>query len=228
MRAPTTRFKDEIPGCYRKVNSQMAQVIVNSERDDPVTKSKPTFSMAIVQDPKPTIKALRAPKVPVARTRSTRPSLSEQLASIGSKADAISRDIAGKYGIETGGKSVSFSTPSLKFTVGRLECKYPSPVAFDSEKCMYTFQHPFASKEIRMYMYFRDMRKVSVRNTTLSFKIMKHLEQFGDDYVISNPQHMVQIIFASRTDADRVRQHCKAKLKQCSNRCSSNFNRFEY
>ena len=68
--------------------------------------------------------------------KAKRPSLSEQLASIGAQASTLTASIKANAGLEKDQARISadesplLSTPSKGFKVGTLECKYPSPVLF--------------------------------------------------------------------------------------------------
>lgn len=93
-------------------------------------------------------------------------------------------------------------------TVGRLDCRFPCPATFAPDHCAYLFQHPFEAKEIHMIMYYRDMTDVSVapRDKSFRFRIHHELHQFGADYNPANPQHCIKIVFATTSEADRVKQ----------------------
>ena len=61
-----------------------------------------------------------------------RPSLSEQLASIGAKAAALTMEMKQTHGLvdnSNDGKPIH-CFPANNFTVGSLRCRYPSPVSF--------------------------------------------------------------------------------------------------
>ena len=79
------------------------------------------------------------------KKRQQRPSLSEQLASIGSNAEAITNGLRERHGMERA-TTILFTTPALLFVVGRLESKAPSPVEFHQHHCSYSFQHPYQTK----------------------------------------------------------------------------------
>ena len=89
-----------------------------------------------------------------------RPSLSDQLASIGAKADALTADIKTKAGMSTDGIGGSndvpiFVVPSKCLSVGTLNCRFPSPARFFRDRIEYTFHHPFESTEVEMVMFYR-------------------------------------------------------------------------
>ena len=168
------------------------------------TKLKPTG--AIVQatrllPPKTNLKSssLFYPR----RTKSTRPSLSEQLATIGKDAVSITDSLTRTKSCTD---SNLFSTPSQQFIVGRIACKFPSPIHFSLDKCTYAFHHPYVNKEIQMHMYYCDMHNRAWKKgrRLLTFKVYRALEQFGTDYDPNCTHHLVQIEFASQSDAKRV------------------------
>jgi len=119
-----------------------------------------------------------------------RASLSEQLASIGASVGNITADIRKTHNlpVPAGGNSdqqALLTTPSKSFSVGTCRCAFPSPVTFYSDRCVYTFHHPFAKTEVYMEMFFRDMASVqllkpvsAVGEMKFRFKIMKVLKEF--------------------------------------------------
>ncbi|CAN0118601.1 unnamed protein product [Pylaiella littoralis] len=136
-----------------------------------------------------------------------RPTLSEQLASIGKAAEDITAGIRQSYGLKPLEGAI-ITTPSESFLVGKLRCKYPSPVHFFDHKCVYTFHHPFEATRITMEMFFRDMRRATLDLTRrqLRFKIDHALCHYGGDYSHDDPSHFVVILFSSGLDAARVAQ----------------------
>jgi hypothetical protein len=166
---------------------------------------------------KPQIRALRKPKqfVPPSQragAKPGRPSLAEQLAKIGDSASAITSDMRKKHGLPEPEAGMLKSTPSSKFIVGRLDCKFPSPVQFFGNKCVYTFHHPFQTAEIRMEMFYNDMQSAQVRGRTFQFKIGHPLREFGDDYDFRNSQHFVVIELSSGGDAEWVKGTILTKI----------------
>lgn len=138
-----------------------------------------------------------------------RPSLSEQLASIGANASALTQDIRAKAGLDRLSDSTDiplFTMPAKCFTVGNLNCRYPSPVRFFNDRMEYTFHHPFESAEIRMVMYYRDLIGPSIVSNKLKFKVPRALTHFPADFDPSNPQHLITIEFTSSGVATSVRQ----------------------
>jgi hypothetical protein len=71
------------------------------------------------------------------------------------------------------------TAPSKSFTVGTCRCAFPSPVVFYSDRCQYTFHHPFAKTEVAMVMYFRDMRSVILNKPVSAVGDMKFVSARG-------------------------------------------------
>ena len=165
---------------------------------------------APVKKKAPRIKSLRKPKPLKRAPRKTRPSLSEQLANIGSGAASVTADLRKKHNLHPGEGEPLFTSPSLKFIVGRLESKLPSPVNFFHDHCGYIFNHPYQSKQIKMKMYYSDMQKAHVResmgNYVFEFKIGHAMKQYGIDYDPGQHDHMVKIVLASQRDAKMIKE----------------------
>lgn len=175
---------------------------VKSEvRKDPTTKSRNKLSVA----------GRRGGPAGRRRSRNPRPSLSEQLANIGAGAGAITDELRKRHGLEHA-KSVLFATPSMMFVVGRLESKVPSPVAWHTDHCAYSFQHPFQrGTRIDMQMRYSDMAQPVLRSDKIGghffeFKICAPLSCYGIDYDPGKRDHKVKIRLASGTDAERVKR----------------------
>ena len=154
------------------------------------------------------IAALRKPAASVLwkkpeRGGATRPSLSEQLASIGAAAGSITAGIREDFGLPSTEKALK-TTPARCFTVGKLTARYPSPVQFYADRCTYTFHHPYEAREIDMSMFYVDMRAISLHGPTLSFKIAHHLVHFSDDY--DPARDALTIELSSSADAAWVQQ----------------------
>jgi hypothetical protein len=153
------------------------------------------------------------------RLKATRPSLSEQLASIGAGADAITDGLRKRHGLEHA-KSVLFATPSMLFVVGRLESKAPSPVAWHHDHCAYSFQHPFQrGTRIDMEMRYSDMAQPVLRSDKIGghffeFKICAPLSCYGIDYDPGKRDHKVRIRLASGTDAERVKRDILPRIRR--------------
>ena len=68
--------------------------------------------------------------------KSVRPSLSEQLAAIGSSAETINKSICSKFGLAAPAAPL-LRTPAKTFVVGKLTAKIPGPVAFFKDRCTF-------------------------------------------------------------------------------------------
>ncbi|KAL4166352.1 hypothetical protein KRP22_013614 [Phytophthora ramorum] len=157
---------------------------------------------------------------------SLRPSLSEQLKSISQGAQAITAQLATTYSLpgRTNAPALSssssrtqpdqlthdknaFQATTIGLSVGKLECRFPCPATFASDRCTYLFQHPFEAKEVLMIMYYRDMLHASVKmaDHSFRFRLSRVLEQFGDDYKPANAQHWIRIVLATASEAQKVK-----------------------
>lgn len=158
----------------------------------------------------------------------TRPSLSAQLATISANAEAITQDIRAKAGMSpysssnstvgTGNSStvgadpyLLLSMPAKCFTVGTLNCKYPSPVRFFPDRLEYTFHHPFEASEINMIMSYRDMSSFALNSPAatrmlLSFRVPRRLTHFSNDFDPSNPMHNIVIELASQLAVNQIKE----------------------
>ena len=204
-------------GVFTKKKIQTAPVPVEKPiivpDDTPKPVEEPTVvepEPAPVKKKAPKIKSLRKPKPLRRAPRKTRPSLSEQLASIGAGAANVTADLRKKHNLVPSEGEPLFTSPSLKFVVGRLESKLPSPVNFFHDHCGYVFNHPYQSKQIKMKMYYSDMQKVNVResmgNYIFEFKIAHALKHYGIDYDPGKYDHMVRIYLASQKDAKTIKE----------------------
>ncbi|GAB9471448.1 hypothetical protein Gpo141_00008659 [Globisporangium polare] len=146
-----------------------------------------------------------------------RPSLSDQLKSISQSAQDITAQLKTSYKLQNGTAAASKPTrtntlalqaTTIGMSVGKLECRFPCPVSFLHDHCTYLFQHPYEAKEIEMVMFYRDMTQVHVnlRDKSFQFRINHALGQFGDDYRPANPQHVIRIVLATASEAQRVKQ----------------------
>lgn len=184
-----------------------------------------SISIAVEQDPP----MLQLPQKLVSSAQQpkkifpTRPSLSEQLAAIGLAAEALTVDIRAKAGLDepSGGgvgqdSSPIFSMPTKSFSVGNLNCRYPSPVRFFKDRCEYIFHHPFDSVEITMIMHYKDMIGPSITGCKLRFKLSHKLSQFQSDFDPSNPQHAIAIELSSTLAVASVRQKILPLMSQSS------------
>lgn len=143
------------------------------------------------------------------RPKVVRPSLSEQLASIGANAAALTQDIRAKAGLDKGGNVGDpplLTFPARGFTVGTLSCRYPSPISFYQDRMEYVFHHPFENTEIRMVMYYRDIIGPVVVGNKLRYKLPRALTHFPSDFDPNNPQHQITVEFTSNGAASSVKQ----------------------
>ena len=87
------------------------------------------------------------------RQQGQRPSLSEQLAAITADADALTKDIRAKSGLDKEDNSFDqpiVVLPAKSFSVGTLCCRYPSPTRYYRDRIEYTFHHPYENSEVHM------------------------------------------------------------------------------
>ena len=193
-----------------------------------LTPASRAMSMKRFASLTPTLPVFSKPFVPPSKRdgRPKRPSLSQQLASIGAKAGGITDALEKKHGLNGGrdaaGDPVLFQVPSVAFVVGKLESKFPSPVQFYGSRCVYVFHHPYDAKVITMEMHYADMRGARLRGASadrlaqgpsLSFKIDHALLQYGADYDPGRRDHVVEIRLGSGTDADRIRREILPRIK---------------
>ena len=171
----------------------------------PLPKKENIVKKNIVKKKKYAIKSLRPPKKLIKKKRPVRPSLSEQLANIGAKASEVTENLREKHNLKSSsGEKPLYIAPSLKFVVGRLESKLPSPVEFFRDHVAYTFNHPYQNKQILMKMYYGHMSqkyfKKSMNTYVFEFKISHPLKHYGLDYDPGEHNHKVKIVFASEKD----------------------------
>ncbi|GMI14941.1 hypothetical protein TrLO_g10405 [Triparma laevis f. longispina] len=154
------------------------------------------------------------PQKKVHKGKPKRPSLTEQLASIGAQAGALTSEIKKKHGMEEDMRENDeppvLVSPSKSFKVGSLECKYPSPVQFYKDRCVYTYHHPFQPKEILMVMRYADMSQPQltkpasrIGSVRFRFKVMRDFEQFKGVY---GPGDWIEISFNTTSDYDNVKE----------------------
>ncbi|KAL3659146.1 hypothetical protein V7S43_015724 [Phytophthora oleae] len=188
----------------------------------PVTQG-PAFTLLTASTPKLEQLPHRRARITTAPlpSPSQRPSLSEQLKTISQGAQAITAQLAATYKLP--GPALAprsqfqsnqltldknaFQATTIGLSVGKLECRFPCPATFGSDRCTYLFQHPFETKEVLMIMYYRDMQHASVNMADRSFRfhLSRVLEQFGDDYNPSNAQHWIRIVLATASEATKVK-----------------------
>ena len=165
-----------------------------------------------VRPTRSSIRSLRkpAPFVPPSKRKDSkvqkRPSLSDQLKSIGASASAITNAIRKQAGDEfSNAEAPLHIVPSLELIVGNLRSRFPSPVSFFRDRCEYAFRHPYDNRQIDMKMYYADMTQVAIRNRVFRFKVPRPLKEFGNDYKCRDPNHLVKIAFNSSHDQDIVK-----------------------
>ena len=145
------------------------------------------------------------------KQRPTRPSLSQQLATIGQQASGITAEIKKRAGItESMADLAIYSCPARSFSVGNLQARVcTSLVYFYRDHAQYVFHHPYqTATEISMRMYYRDMQTYRLANNKFSFHIASNLHQCftTSDYNPGNPSHMIVVEFASSLSVDEVKK----------------------
>lgn len=166
--------------------------------------------------PSSTISSVRSTNA--CTTRPIRPSLSEQLTAIADKAGEVTADIKAKAGLESDSKYPEkplLISPAKNFTVGHLQCRYPTPVEFFHDRFEYKFHHPFQNAEIHLTMYYRDMTNTSLTTSPspgkLIFRVPRHLVHFAADYDPS--KHYVVLFLASNVDLQFIKKNIMPKIK---------------
>ncbi|CAM9419075.1 unnamed protein product [Chrysoparadoxa australica] len=155
-----------------------------------------------------------SPAIPSPATTPALSRFSSQLASIAKAAEATTRDLRQTYGMKPL-DALLFTAPSNGFSVGRLRCKYPSPVHFYRDKCIYRFHHPHEAAVITMEMFYCDMRsaQLQVSQRRLVFRIDHPLIHYKGDYNHDNSQHLITIDLASGSDTSRVAQEIMPRVR---------------
>lgn len=145
-------------------------------------------------------------------TKPTRPSLSEQLNAIANRAGDLTADIKAKAGIiEQSPTGVVepplFTSPAKNFTVGNLQCRYPSPAIFFRDRLEYIFHHPFQSTEIQLILYYRDMQSLTLSPNPqpgkIHFRVPRKLVHFASDY--DPTKHYVTLYLSSSSALESIR-----------------------
>ena len=170
-------------------------------------------------------------------TRPTRPSLSDQLAAIGAKAEALTLDIRQKNGMNSAPpinnnsnnnnanqsmqqtvpqEGLLFTVPAKQFSVGTLSCRYPSPISFYKDRCEYSFAHPFKNMEVQMVMHYKDMRNVSITGQSFRFRIPKRMAIFPTDYDPSNITNNICVDFVSGLAVSLIREKVVPSISICT------------
>ena len=180
------------------------------------------------------------------KKRPQRPSLSEQLASIGSAAEAVTHGIRSKFGLpgargngngngngntasssKTTAKESAQSTgvvpllecPARGFTVGKLRAKSGTTVTFTRQAAEYVFFHPFAAAEIRMRMFYDNMESPEVIQSRrlFRFRINKQLDKFRGDHYPQDRRCFLEIEFAAHS---AMREFAQKVLPEVRKRCA--------
>lgn len=196
--------------------------------EEPNERASAPMALAVPQRMEPSVE--KAERIPEARTRKPkvteaqkplpkgrrqRPSLSEQLARIGSDASSITTQLTASFGGGSGNNAAAgdahsdvplFQSPSKRFVVGKLEGKLPAVVRFLANRCEYAFHHPYAPTVIDMVMYYRDMEDAVVETgrRLFRFRIARDLLHYGSDYNYRDASHVVSIEFHSEQDVRRI------------------------
>jgi hypothetical protein len=142
-----------------------------------------------------------------------RPSLSEQLSAVGSKASEITAEIRRNFEGTISAAATEHSTynspqctvPTSSISVGTLRGKYPAPVFFFADRCEFQFCHPYQACEVHMVMYYRDMSSRALLARHFSFHIPRRLVHFYKDYDPARSDE-VTLEFAAASAADLVRR----------------------
>lgn len=138
-----------------------------------------------------------------------RPSLSEQLAAISASAGELTASIRAKAGMESPSDAMDppiVVLPAKAFSVGTLNCRYPSPARFYRNRIEYTFNHPFENSEILMTMYYSDMASTALAAGKLKFKLPRRLTHFPADFNPSNPSHAIVIELGTTAAFNIIRE----------------------
>jgi len=149
-----------------------------------------------------------------------RPSLSEQLASIGQNASDITASIKKKAGITDNDmkSSALYSCPAKSFAVGNLQARMcTSLVYFYPNRCEYVFHHPYqTATEIHMTMFYADYHDVKLANNKLKFHVAANLHQCftSSDYNPANSNHFISIEFASSLSMNEVKKKVLPLIKR--------------
>lgn len=211
-------------------NTQVPRSILSNPSSPAVSgKKKVTFNLEARASSSSYTPPSRAPPFPVRSSdalpcsssssagRSMRPSFSDQLSAIADKAGEVTADIKAKSGMSDDnkfGEKPLLTTPAKNFTVGHLQCRYPAPVDFFSDRFEYTFHHPFQNSEIRLTVYYRDMVGASLAASPapgkLIFRVPRHLVHFAADY--DPGRHYVALFLASGAAVQFVKTNIMPKL----------------
>ena len=149
------------------------------------------------------------PLLEMRRQQGQRPSLSEQLAAITAGADALTKDIRAKGGLDKDddpNDQPIIVLPAKSFSVGTLCCRYPSPTRYYRDRIEYTFHHPYEHSEVHMIMHYSDMIQAAVTAGRLRFKLPRRLLHFTSDFDPNNPTHVIAIELGTTAAISIVRE----------------------
>lgn len=146
-------------------------------------------------------------------SKTIRPSLSEQLAMISAQAETLTTEIRNMDRMRNMKDNLSahnefqllFTMPAKYFEIGTLTCRYPSPIFFYTDRCEYSFSHPYESASIKMIMHYKDMISATVANLSFKFKLPKKLAHFSADFDPTNPNHSIKIELATKINSDNIK-----------------------
>mmetsp|Transcript_3198 Transcript_3198/g.9757 ORF Transcript_3198/g.9757 Transcript_3198/m.9757 type:complete len:254 (+) Transcript_3198:3-764(+) len=158
----------------------------------------PPAIAALIPSPRRRRAKERSAPPPPRRPSFQRPSLASQLAKICDQANDVTSSLVSSFGIDKA-SGLLLQIPANSFVVGKLASRFPSPVEFFSDRCEYTFYHPFQSTMIRMVMYYADMVSpvLCLGHRTLDFRIARDLLHYGSDYNPRDATHSVSVEFSS-------------------------------
>ncbi|OQS03920.1 hypothetical protein THRCLA_21028, partial [Thraustotheca clavata] len=144
-----TRFKGDSLPSYYAINRRNSLLSSESTPEPRIS----TFTENHIQIEKEKVIPSTAQN-DILPSKRQRPSLSQQLALISGKTQQLVDTLQRK---DVG--SGKLTVPTASMTVGRLECKFPSPVHFEDKVCRYQFMT--SSRDIAMFMYYCDMEQIS-------------------------------------------------------------------
>jgi len=163
---------------------------------------------APVWEPPPKKERKPPPKPLFEPRKSGRPSLSDQLAALGSKTEAVTKGIKQSLvkGEDLGKETALVLCQCDRFVVGRVVGAFTSPVQFFTDRALYAFIHP-TQERIDMKMIYRHMSDIEVDDSKLTFRFRLRRpmgttfwQWFKDDYEPHNASHFLQVGFESKKD----------------------------
>lgn len=218
----------DTPTKKKRVTFDMSEMLPSSAPPPPITTPVPVRTAADLAHSTPSSSASTSSASTTTSTavkgsgvsngRPIRPSLSEQLSAITDKVSEVTADIKVKAGVldphARQGEAPLLTTPAKNFTVGHLQCRYPAPVTFFSDRFEYDFHHPFQHAEIHLTVYYRDMAAASLTSSPapgkLIFRVPRHLVHFSADYDPS--KHYVVLFLSSGNDLQFIKKNIMPKI----------------